>query len=243
MGRKDILSIAYLKAAERIAKVLAGDSALYDEQWKAINRKHQMEKDLSGAEYISGFGKEDHLLPVLNLVIYFGEKEWDRPMCLKDMMDLTGIPERIQEEIADYPIHLIEVRKYPHLDRFRTDLKCVFGFLHYSSDPEKLMAFIDKNKEEFSSLPQDAFDLIAVMSNAKNLKKIKKGNRNKEEYDMCQAIDMLVADGEERGEKQGIQFARKVFLLYMQGREYKEIAQILNVSENKVKSVVEGDAT
>lgn len=47
MGRKDILSIAYLKAAERIAKVLVGDSALYDEQWKAINRKHQMKKDLS----------------------------------------------------------------------------------------------------------------------------------------------------------------------------------------------------
>ena len=44
-------------------KVLNGDAALYDKQWSGIRREHKRKKDLSGAEYISGFGREDHLVP------------------------------------------------------------------------------------------------------------------------------------------------------------------------------------
>ena len=69
-------------------KVLNGDAALYDKQWSGIRREHKRKKDLSGAEYISGFGREDHLVPVLSVVLYFGEQEWDGPLCLKEMMDL-----------------------------------------------------------------------------------------------------------------------------------------------------------
>ena len=36
-------------------KVLNGDAALYDKQWNGIRREHKRKKDLSGAEYISGF--------------------------------------------------------------------------------------------------------------------------------------------------------------------------------------------
>ena len=44
-------------------KVLNGDAAFYDKQWSGIRREHKRKKDLSGAEYISGFGREDQLGP------------------------------------------------------------------------------------------------------------------------------------------------------------------------------------
>ena len=59
-------------------KVLNGDAALYDKQWSGLRREHQRKKDLSGREYLSGFGREDHLVPVLSVVLYFGEQEWGR---------------------------------------------------------------------------------------------------------------------------------------------------------------------
>ena len=235
-------------------KILNGDTALYDNQWREIRRRHQKKKDLTGAEYISGFGKEDHLTPVFSAVLYFGEKKWDGPLRLKEMMDLKDLPKSVQEMIADYPIHLIDVRRYPHAERFRTDLRLVFGFLQRTSEPKEFTEFIRKNTKEFSCLRDDTYEMIASMSKTGELKKMKNEVVQKEEYDMCKAIDMLIAEGEERGrrvgeeqgkcigEEQGIKIARNIFQLYIKGYDQNEIADELHVTLEKVKNVLEGDA-
>lgn len=130
-------------------------------------------KDLGGAEYLSGFGREDRLVPVFTAVIYFGEEKWDGPTRLKEMMDLDMVPEEVRGKIADYPIHLIDVRRYPHAERFRTDLRLVFGFLQRASEPKALTGFIGENTKEFSSLTEDTYDMIAVMSGTGELTKLK----------------------------------------------------------------------
>ena len=251
-------------------KVLNGDAAFYDKQWSGIRREHKRKKDLSGAEYISGFGREDSLVPVLSVVLYFGEQEWDGPLCLKEMMDLSTLPEEVREKIADYPVHLIDVRRYPHAERFRTDLKLVFGFLQRASEPEELTEFIEENTKEFSSLTEDAYDMIASMSKTGELKELKK-DVGQEDYNMCKAIDMMVADGEkrgeergeargiklgekrgeargiklgeERGEMRGIEIGRNIFRLYMKGYKQKEIADKLKISLERVKDFLGEEAT
>ena len=227
-------------------KMLNGDAALYDKQWNGIRREHQKKKDLSGAEYISGFGREDCLVPVFSVVLYFGEKEWDGPLCLKEMMKLNTLPEEVREKIADYPIHLIDVRRYPHAERFRTDLKLVFGFLQRASEPEELTEFIEENTKEFSSLTEDAYDMIASMSKTGELKELKK-DVGQEDYNMCKAIDMMVADGEKRGEargiklgeERGIETGRNIFRLYRKGYKQNEIAEALKISLERVKEFLE----
>ena len=79
-------------------------------------------------------------------------------------------------------------------------LKLVFGFLQRASEPEELTEFIEENTKEFSSLTEDAYDMIASMSKTGELKELKKDVEQTEDYDMCKAIDMMVADGEKRGE-------------------------------------------
>ena len=145
----------------------------------------------------------------------------------------------MREKIADYPVHLIDVRRYPHAERFRTDLKLVFGFLQRASEPEELTEFIDENTKEFSSLTEDAYDMIASMSKTGELKELKKDVEQTEDYDMCKAIDMMVADGEKRGEARGIETDRNIFRLYKKGYKQNEIAEALKISLERVKEFLE----
>ncbi|HJB34349.1 MAG TPA: Rpn family recombination-promoting nuclease/putative transposase, partial [Candidatus Blautia merdipullorum] len=190
--------------------------------------------------------REDSLVPVFSVVLYFGEQKWDGPLCLKEMMKLNTLPEEVREKIADYPVHLIDVRRYPHAERFRTDLKLVFGFLQRASEPEELTEFIEENTKEFSSLTEDAYDMIASMSKTGELKELKK-DVGQEDYNMCKAIDMMVADGEkrgeERGETRGIEIGRNIFRLYMKGYKQKEIADKLKISLERVKDFLGEEAT
>ncbi len=194
-------------------KVMNGETAFYDKEWGRIRREHKQKKDAAGAEYLSGFGKEDRLTPVFSAVVYFGEKEWDGPLRLKEMMELDGLPEEVREKVVDYPIHVIDVRRYPHAERFRTDLRLVFGFLQRASEPEALEAFIGANRDAFTNVPEDAYDVITVMSRTRKLEQLKKEVKQEEGYDMCRAIELMVKSGEERGirlgEERGIRLGEK----------------------------------
>ena len=121
-------------------------------------------------------------------------------------------------------------------------LKLVFGFLQRASEPEELTEFIEENTKEFSSLTEDAYDMIASMSKTGELKELKK-DIGQEDYNMCKAIDMMVADGEkrgeERGEARGIETDRNIFRLYKKGYKQNEIAEALKISLERVKEFLE----
>ena len=133
----------------------------------------------------------------------------------------------------------------------KKDVKLVFGFLQRASEPEELTEFIEENTKEFSSLTEDAYDMIASMSKTGELKELKKDVEQTEDYDMCKAIDMMVADGEkrgeargiklgeERGEARGIETGRNIFRLYKKGYKQNEIAESLKISLERVKEFLE----
>ena len=127
----------------------------------------------------------------------------------------------------------------------------MFGFLQRASEPEELTEFIEENTKEFSSLTEDAYDMIASMSKTGELKELKKDVEQTEDYDMCKAIDMMVADGEKRGEARGeargirlgeargIETDRNIFRLYKKGYKQNEIAEALKISLERVKEFLE----
>ena len=146
----------------------------------------------------------------------------------------------------------------------------MFGFLQRASEPEELTEFIEENTKEFSSLTEDAYDMIASMSKTGELKELKKDVEQTEDYDMCKAIDMMVADGEKRGEERGIKLGeergiklgeergeargirlgeergietdRNIFRLYKKGYKQNEIADTLNISLERVKDFLDDEA-
>ena len=228
-------------------RVLNGDSVGYDAQWRRIRTVHRQRKDLQGKEYLSGFGKEDRLAPILTLVVYFGQEPWDGPRTLKEMLDLRYCPPEVATQIADYPLHLIEVRSYPHIERFHSDLQYVFGFLQRDREKEELYHYVTENQAAFSHLDGAAYQMIRVMSRSSRLLGEKEEYENEEgEYDMGQALLDMREESKEEGKREGISIGRtegislgkQVFRLWLAGKPEKEIAKACGISVEEVQEIL-----
>ena len=82
------------------------------------------------------------------------------------MVQLENYPAEIQNLITDYPLHMIEVRRYENYEDFKTDLREVFGFLRKAEDKKELLQYINENQKAFQELSSDAYDMISVMGHS-----------------------------------------------------------------------------
>lgn len=159
------------------------------------NRRTRVQKK---GEFLSGFYKEDKLIPVITFVIHFGAEEWDGPMSLKEMMDLQD--EVLEEYIQDYRIYLIDPVKLTEeeLGKFKSSLREVLMFMKYSKDEEKMDEFI-RNNENMSRMDRMAAEVMKCIG--KIPMEIEEGG----EVNMCKAIDDMMEKRERKGRQEGIQ--------------------------------------
>ena len=89
-------------------RVMGYDHYSYNKQYN--DRKNYYKKNdikLKDDEFLSGIRKTDKFLPVITLVLYYGEKDWDGPRSLYDML---VIPDRIKHFVGNYPINIIQMK-------------------------------------------------------------------------------------------------------------------------------------
>ena len=60
---------------------------------------------MTSAEFLSGLRKGDKLIPIITLVVYLGDKEWDGPKSLHDMLDFKD--NTLRRFVPDYKINLL----------------------------------------------------------------------------------------------------------------------------------------
>jgi len=70
-------------------RVMGLDYSAYKKQYDNIAKMRIKEKGLTEAEYLSRMRKEDKLSPVVSVVVYWGEKEWDGAKNLHGMLDIS----------------------------------------------------------------------------------------------------------------------------------------------------------
>ena len=173
-------------------RVMGYDFLDYDKQLKEIKRLHRKNKDLSDAEFVSGFSKEDKLSPICTLVLYYGEEPWDGPTRLSGLLNFDGLPDEVREVIADYPIHVIDMRRFEDSEKLETDARLLFGLMQREGNWEEWEAYQADNEEAFRNMSEDAYDAIAVLTKSEELIKIKKDNTKEEgAVDMCEAIKQM----------------------------------------------------
>lgn len=174
------------------------DALQYGKQVAETAEKHRREKggkQHKGA-YLSGFYKEDRLIPVITVVIHFGAKEWDGPRSLHDMIDVPDA--ELLKFIPDYQIHLIDPARLTkeELDKFETSLREVMGYIKYSRDKEKLAAFLNDHAEELIEV--NAARVIKTIT--KTPIEIPEGA---EVINMCEAIEAMMKDSKAVGRAEG----------------------------------------
>ena len=83
-------------------------------------------KNASSSEYLSGFGKEDKIYPVVTLVLYYSDEKWDGPTSLYDMMNIS---EEIKPLVPDYKINLVNIKEVDYTEFSDDEVKCFFKLM------------------------------------------------------------------------------------------------------------------
>ena len=121
------------------------DVMAYGNQVKETAKKHRREKDTATSdEFLSGFTKEDKLIPVITITVYLGTKEWDGPRKLSDMFG--DVDEELLPFIPDYRINLLAPREITDFTGFRTSIRQLFEVLKNAYDKEKMQEVLEAAK-------------------------------------------------------------------------------------------------
>lgn len=175
----------------------------YERQMEDLRAEHKKAGDLTPKEYISGISKDDRIEPAAVLVVYFGDEPWDGALDLHSLLRIVDDTEEYARLFPNFTMNLLEVQRFPHIDRFETDLKQVFGFLQRKSDKESLKQFIDENESAFRCMAEDAYDVIASYGGSAVVRKMKEQCRSEGGYDMCKAFDEMRKEERLIGRKEG----------------------------------------
>ena len=159
---------------------------------------------------MSGFYKDDYLIPVVTVVLYLGSDEWDGPLSIHEMM--RGADPVLLRQISDYRMNLLTPAAITEeeLLLFKTNVREVLGYIKYSGDENALEGYVSGNSR-MNELDADAARLIMEVTKTKlDIAKESK------EVDMCKAIDDMKRHSREAGKEEGreegmISTARKMF--------------------------------
>ena len=183
----------------------------YRRQLTALCGKNRSRGNLiTPAERLCGIWKTDRLAPVYTICLYHGEAGWDGPRSLRDMLELPAEGDAFSGYVADYPMHLCCVSEIQDMSVFRTELREFFSALRCRRDKKKLRELITRD-EAYRHLDRDTAETLGVLLDASgNLcRSFHFQTEEKEEYDMCQALEELEAEAVEAGMKIGIEKGMK----------------------------------
>lgn len=214
------------------------DAMQYNQQVTEIAEKHKGKKGgkrqqkISTGEFLSGFYKNNKLIPVITLVLFFNPGEWDGPRSLFDMLDISN--PIFKKYAQDYKIHIISPKEILESDlkKFSSSLREVIGCIKYSNDKNKLAAFIQDNPR--MNMEVEAARVIEVITHThiKREEVDDMGNVN-----MCKAIQEMIQDGRDEGRVQllvtliqsgDISLQRAAALMNMTPEEFQEKSKMIS---------------
>ena len=183
-------------------RVMGYDYGTYKKQYDSNAKKYKTVDDMEEDEFLSRIKKTDKLLPVITIVVYYGEKPWDGAKTLHEMLD---IPEEMKPYVNDYKMLLVEARKND-LQLHNINNRDLFSLLqiilsnHISKNTakEKVIEYSRQNKTDRS--------VVMAVAGATNTK-LDYNALGKGDEAMCTLFEEIAkesrAEGEAKGEARG----------------------------------------
>lgn len=208
------------------------DAIEYYNQMEETALRHRAERsERNGAggnagAFLSGFRKEERLIPVFTLTIHFGPEPWDGPLSLHDMMEVRD-PE-VMKYIPDYQVQLIEPAglSRTELEKFRSSFREVMGCIKYSEDEKALEEFMKDNPR--MNMDIRAARVIGAMTGTE----IEYGEEKEGKINMCKAIEDMMRHSKEKGLAEGQKEERATRL--------DSFARQVKVGKMRAEDVAEG---
>ena len=169
-------------------KNMVYDALEYAGQVENSARSHREAKQWpsTSGEYLTGFYKDDRLIPVITTVVYFGSDTWNAPRSLHEMLSVQD-PE-ILSMVPDYRINLFSPAEIKDEE--------VMLFIKYSKDKRKLQELTSQSPG-FRSLELKAARVIDSITGI-NLRFTETEGR----VNMCQAVQEMCDDARAEGHQE-----------------------------------------
>ena len=175
-------------------RIMGYDYGSYKKQYDSNAKKYQSSEGLEEDEFLSKMKKTDKLIPVITVVVYYGEKPWDGAESLHEMLN---IPEEMKQFVNDYRMLLVEARE--------NDLK-----LHNINNQDffNLMEILLNNRRPMNETKNMAIDyarehdvnksVVMTVAGAANCK-LDYNAFAKGDGGMCTLFDKIAKDSELKG--------------------------------------------
>lgn len=188
-----------------------------------IFEKGELKIKLTQEEFLSGFRKDDKLIPIVTAVIYFGPDEWDAPLSIHSMFDVPD--KRILNVIPDYFMNLIAPANIDDDDfgKFNTDLGLAMKVIKYQQNgaveiiQQTNHRKIDRGTAEF-------------LNKVVNLNLVYDEPEEEGEVDMCQAMEDYTKK---------MQIIGAINALKLSGQTVEQMIKLITENYNVSKEYVE----
>lgn len=176
-------------------RVMGYDYGTYKKQYDNNAKKYKASKGMEEDEYLSRMKKTDRFMPVITIVVYYGEKPWDGALSLHGMLD---IPSEMESFVNDYRMLLVEARQ--------NDL--IFHNINNRAFFHMLKVILDKSiprdeakKKVIDYAREHNVDkkVIMTVAGAANCRIDYHALSMKGDIDMCTLFDEIAKEGEVKG--------------------------------------------
>lgn len=151
---------------------LGYEYANYHEQIQRIKEENRKR----GKNYFTReIGDGQKLVPVIQMVLYYGEEEWKSPLSLLDMLDIPEEKRKLLEpHIQNHSIRLISLGKQDEETRkkYRSDFRLVVEYLACRDNEEELNRLMRDDIHELRH-PEEFLDVISAVAKDKRYREIK----------------------------------------------------------------------
>lgn len=180
-------------------RIMGYDYGTYKKQYDSNARQYKTSAGIEKEEYLSKMKKTDKFLPVITIVIYYGEKPWDGAVSLHGMLKIS---EEIRQLVNDYKIKLVEARQnnlifhnINNVDFFNMLKLILDRSLPRKQAKEKVIRYAKEHSVDKT--------VIMTVAGATNCKIDYNELAKKGEIDMCTLFDETWEEGKAEGREEG----------------------------------------
>ncbi len=220
-------------------RIMGYDYSSYKKQYDNHAKNYKTSQGMDEDEYLSRMRRTDKLMPVVTILIYYGEKPWDGALSLHGMLD---IPERLSQYINDYKMLLVEVRKN-NLKLHNINNMDLFNMLEILIGEGKPLLETKEKAIMYAKQHKVQQSVVMAVASAANCK-IDFGLLEQEGASgMWTVFEETRKEGMIKGKAEGkaegkVEGKTEMILAMLEaGYPYGEIAKIANMPEYEVKQI------
>ena len=179
-------------------RVMGYDYSTYKKQYESNAKKCKTLDGIDEDEYLSRMRRTDKFIPVITVVLYYGDKTWDGATTLHGMLD---IPDKIARYVNDYKVLLVEARRND-LVLHNVNNVDLFNLLEIILDKDTPKNESKKKAIQYGEEHQVDKSVVMTVAGATN-SKIDYNAFEKGEVTMCTLFDEIAKESETKGETRG----------------------------------------